>query len=145
MKKSLLIILLIVCGFAFTQRNNTDNGYAAKGYDVVAYFSHKAIEGKKSFVTNYGGVSYKFSSATNLASFKKTPTKYLPQYGGWCAYAMAKKGEKVDVDPSTFEIRNGKLYLFYNSFFTNTKESWLEEKPTSLVQLADQHWKKLVK
>ena len=64
----------------------------------------------------------------------------MPQYGGWCAYAMADKGEKVSINPKTFEIRDGKLYLFYNSWGTNTLDLWKKENVKGLQKKADQNW-----
>ena len=55
--------------------------------------------------------------------FLKNPTNFEPEYGGWCAYAMGDSGEKVTINPETFKIINGKLYLFYNAFLTNTLKS----------------------
>lgn len=122
---------------------NTKKGYAANGYDVVAYFDGKAIEGKKELSTNYDGANYKFSTQKNLDSFKSNPTKFIPQYGGYCAYAVAVSGKKVSINPETFEIRNGKLYLFYNSGKTNTLDLWTKESPEKLQTKADENWKKI--
>src|SRR5690606_37810893 len=108
---------------------NTKKGFAANGYDVVAYFSNKAIEGNKSFTTKFDGVSYKFTSKENLNIFNKSPEKYLPQYGCYCAYAIGAKSDKVNINPETFEIKDGKLYLFYNAWGTNTLELWRKETP----------------
>ncbi|MGB3606045.1 MAG: YHS domain-containing (seleno)protein [Psychroserpens sp.] len=122
---------------------NTSKGVAIDGFDVVAYFSNKATEGNSKYVAKHDGVNYKFSSQHNLETFKTNPTKYIPQYGGYCAYALGAKGKKVDVDPETFEIRDGKLFLFYNSWGSNALESWLEESPNILKAKADKHWEKL--
>jgi YHS domain-containing protein len=75
------------------------------------------VKGSKEFAVYHQGVTYYFSSAENKALFKANPAKYEPEYGGWCAYAMGKNGEKVNIDPATFKIMNGKLYLFYNKYF----------------------------
>lgn len=73
-----------------------------------------------------------------------SPEKYEPEYGGWCAYAMGESGEKVKIDPETFKIVNGKLYLFYNFFFNNTLKDWnIDEKHLKLK--ADKNWKMLIK
>jgi len=69
---------------------------------------------------------------------------YMPQYGGYCAYAIAKKGEKVSINPKTFEIRDNKLYLFYDMFFTNTLDMWLENNPEQLKKQADDNWIKII-
>jgi hypothetical protein len=68
-------------------------------------------------------------------------TKYQPQYGGWCAYAMGADGEKVDVDPETFKLMDGKLYLSHNRFSNNTLKFW-NKGETNLKQKADANWQK---
>ena len=73
------------------------------------------------------------------ALYLENPEKYLPQYGGWCAYAMGEKAEKVTIDPETFIITDGKLYLFYNSYFNDTSEKWNKE-PEVLKVKADKNW-----
>merc|ERR1712096_274410 len=128
MKKILTLLFIIafhVIGKA--QHLNTDDGYMAKGYDVVAYHSQEAVKGKQKYSVDYNGATYLFSTPDNLSKFKKQPKNYAPQFGGYCAYAIGKKGKKVDIDPKTFEIRDGKLYLFYNSWGINTFEKWKEE------------------
>ena len=122
--------------------NLSKSGLAIDGYDPVAYFkNNKAIEGKKEFAVNHQGAVYYFSSAENKDAFLKNPTAYEPQYGGWCAYAMGKNGDKVNVDPETFKIVNGKLYLFYNRFFNNTLTSWNKDE-ANLKTNADVNWQK---
>ncbi len=121
-----------------------ENGSALSGYDPTAYFSGKARKGKKELSFLHEGINYQFATATNLENFKKNPAKYEPQYGGWCAYAMGSKGEKVEVDPETFKIVNGKLYLFYHTFFSNTLTDWNAYENT-LKAKADLNWTKFIK
>jgi YHS domain-containing protein len=122
---------------------NLEDGKAIEGYDPVAYFKlNKAVKGKKEFTAIQQGVNYYFSSAENRDEFKKNPSKYEPQYGGWCAYAMGSKGEKVSIDPETFKIIDSKLYLFYNSFFNNTLKSWNKDE-SNLKTKADANWLKI--
>ena len=122
---------------------NLDNNVAISGYDPVAYFKQgKAIKGKKDLSVAADGVIYYFSIPQNKEEFKKDYTKYEPQYGGWCAYAMGNDGTKVEVDPETFKIVDGKLYLFYNRFFNNTLKSW-NKNETHLKMNADANWKRL--
>jgi YHS domain-containing protein len=127
---------------AQSKYNSSGNALAVKGYDLVSYFEGKAQEGKEDFYTTYDGLKYQFISERNKELFMAEPMKYLPQYGGWCAWAMSTSGEKVDIDPETFEIREGKLYLFYNKFFNNTYKSWIEEGPEKLIPVGDKNWKK---
>jgi YHS domain-containing protein len=124
--------------------NVEKSGLAIHGYDPVAYFTeHKAIEGKKEISTYFNGVTYRFSSIKNRDLFKANPGKYEPQYGGWCAYAMGANGEKVAIDPETFKVLDGKLYLFYNKLFNNTLTKWNGNEKT-LKNNADRNWPKFI-
>lgn len=144
--KRVLIAFLFISSIAFAQQNyNTKNGVIANGYDVVEYFNNKAEKGNKKFITTFDGVKYQFSNKENLEIFNKTPKKFVPQYGGYCAYAIGKNGDKVSINPKTFEIRDGKLYLFYNSWGTNTLELWEKEGAEELKNSADKNWEKLKK
>lgn len=120
---------------------NTNHGLAISGYDPVSYFNGRAEEGKKGIQYTYEGITYRFANANNLATFKQNPLSYEPQYGGWCAYAMGSSGDKVDVDPETYKIVKGKLYLFYNKLFNNTLKSWNKDEK-SLKANADKNWQK---
>jgi len=146
MKNTITLLLLIISSALFSQKTEyyLKKGYIAEGYDVVSYFNKKPLEGNKKYQSIYDGVKFKFSSEKNLALFKENPTKYIPQYGGYCAYAIGKTGEKVGINPKTFEIRDGKLYLFYNSWGTNTLKLWLKENPQQLKKQADINWKKRI-
>jgi len=122
--------------------NVNSSGIAIDGRDPVAYFvMGKAVEGKKEYSYSIDGATYYFSSPQNRDLFKAMPAKYQPQYGGWCAYAMGAKGEKVEVDPETFKIVDGKLYLFYNKYFNNTLKSWNKDE-AGLKMKADANWTK---
>lgn len=146
MRTTITILLLVFTTSLFAQNNYfVKKGAVAKGYDVVEYFNKQAKQGSKKIATEYDGVKFYFSSKENLETFKKNPTKYIPQYGGFCAYAMGAKGEKVSINPETFEIRDGKLYLFYNSWGTNTLDLWTKEGAEQLKEKADQNWEKIIK
>ena len=132
-----------VIAFRQEQFNLSKNKVALEGYDAVAYFTEsKAKKGKAEFAVYDQGITYYFNSVANKELFKKNPAQYEPQYGGWCAYAMGNDGTKVEVDPETFKILNGKLYVFYNKFFTNTLKSWNKDE-VRLHKNADDNWMKL--
>lgn len=149
-KFGIIAVLLVTFGNeAFAQEKkqnlNLEDGIAIAGYDPVAYLvSGKALEGKKNITAEVNGVSYRFASAANRELFQKDPQKYQPQYGGWCAYAMGATGEKVEIDPETFKVIDGKLYLFYNAYFNNTLKKWNGDE-ANLKKKADDNWKKLAK
>jgi YHS domain-containing protein len=116
---------------------------AIQGYDPVAYFTNnKAIEGSKTHTLTHDGITYHFSTAQNKETFKANPARYEPQYGGWCAYAMGATGEKVAIDPETFKIINGKLFLFYNRYLTNTLKLWNKDEQ-NLHAKAEANWPRL--
>lgn len=142
---TIAILFFSLTVFSQKENYNTKKGAVANGYDVVAYFSNKAVKGNKKLSYTYDDVTFQFSTLENLNTFKANPTKYIPQYGGYCAYAIGVKGEKVGINPKTFEIRDGKLYLFYNSWGTNTLKLWLDENPEELKMKADKNWSSLVK
>jgi YHS domain-containing protein len=147
----LLILLFSLHLYAQGQQDIRKKGYnlsgsslAIDGYDPVAYFTlGKATKGSAAYALVYEGVTYHFSSAPNKETFRAAPARYEPQYGGWCAYAMGKTGEKVEIDPETFKVLDGKLYLFYNKYFTNTLKSWNKEESV-LRSKADMNWQKLI-
>jgi len=145
MKLIHFLIPFIITTALYSQnlRYNTSNGYVANGYDVVAYFSNEARKGKDVYTFVYDNVSFKFLNDKNLRSFKTNPEKFIPQYGGWCAYAIALKNKPVSINPKIYEIRNSKLYLFYNKNFVNTHKKWLSKEPKDLIIAGDKNWKKL--
>jgi YHS domain-containing protein len=152
MRHFILAFLLLLYSFLSAQNTasdrtkhfNLENGIAIQGYDPVAYFSNKPLKGDKKYTSKYMGVVYYFSSETNKNTFLKNPSKYEPQYGGWCAFAMGDYGKKVEIDPETFKIVDGNLYLFYNAYFNNTLKSWNKDEK-NLKAKADKNWSTLIK
>lgn len=155
MRQLLFLITYFIASFTIAQsataqvdsgkrvkQYNLKTSVAIQGYDPVAYFTqNKAIAGSKNFSHTHQGVVYYFATKANLEAFKHNADKYEPQYGGWCAYAMGATGEKVEVDPETFKLLDGKLYLFYNRFFTNTLPKWNKEE-MALKNKANANWQK---
>lgn len=122
---------------------NINNNLALEGYDPVSYFDGKPVEGTVAIIHVDNGITYRFSTELNLKKFVTDPEKYQPAYGGWCAYAMGERGDKVKVDPETYKIIAGKLYLFYNFWTTNTLEAW-NKNEKSLKAAGDRNWDKIV-
>ena len=123
-----------------TKAFNLEKGLAIQGYDPTAYFTqNKAVKGTKKFAAMAEGVTYYFSNAANKDLFIKDYKKYEPQYGGWCAYAMGASNEKVEIDPETFKIVNGKLFLFYHTWVNNTLNKWNKDE-AYLKAAADKNW-----
>jgi YHS domain-containing protein len=115
---------------------NTENGWAIKGYDPVAYFTTgKPTPGMAQFTTTYKGATYRFATSDNRARFIAAPEKFVPQYGGYCAYAIALN-QVADIDPDEWAIVNDKLYL-NNGFLAQTL--WSFDKSSNIAK-GDRNW-----
>lgn len=152
MRPFIFIFSILASTFVFGQKTNADrikhfnleNKLAIQGYDPVAYFAtNKATKGSEKIVYSYMGIIYHFSSEANKKTFESNPSKYEPQYGGWCAFAMGDYAKKVEIDPETFKILDGKLYLFYNKYFNNTLKSWNKDE-NNLKAKADKNWQQII-
>ena len=107
---------------------------------MVAYFEESAArEGSKDFTHEWNGATWRFASAANRDAFAKEPERYAPQYGGYCAYAVAK-GATADIDPQAWKIVDGKLYL---NLSRSIQERWEQDIPGYIAK-ADANWPGLV-
>ncbi len=119
------------------------HGVAIEGYCPVAYFAvNKPVRGKPEHASTYNGVTYHFVSADAKTAFDANPEKYIPTYGGWCAFGMAVE-DKFPVDPEKFKIVNGKLLLFLTNRNVDALELWNDGNEKELIRKADAHWKKV--
>jgi YHS domain-containing protein len=115
------------------------NNVILKGYDPVAYFKEgKAVMGSPFITSTYKGATYLFASRVDKADFDKSPAKFEPQYGGYCAYSMSK-GERHDIDPKAFHIYKGKLYVCGTPEQLKKFSANIEENRSK----ADQNWLKI--
>ena len=120
---------------------------ALDGYDPVAYFPEhggKATKGLEAITATHQGITYRFATEANKAAFLKSPASFEPQYGGWCAWAMSDgKGDKVAIDPQSFTVEDGKLYLFYDGLFGDTRKSWTKAGGApKLAGKATENWRR---
>jgi hypothetical protein len=147
----MLAILLHVVTLSMAQNpedrllayNVDEDSLAVQGYDVVSYFFDRPQAGIRSIAYQYKNIIYQFSTEENKKMFVKDPEKFEPAYGGWCAFAIADSGEKVKIDPKTYKIIDGKLYLFYNFYFNNTLIDW-NKNEMNLRKKADENWAKIL-
>lgn len=123
-------------------------GLAIEGYDPVAYFPEfggKPTKGSDKITVRHRGVLYRFASEKNKKAFLEDPERFEPAYGGWCAWAMSDgKGTKTEVDPKSFTIEDGRLFLFYDGFWGDTRKSWRKNGGApKLEPRADTNWKRI--
>ncbi|MDP9631734.1 UNVERIFIED_ORG: YHS domain-containing protein [Ensifer adhaerens] len=109
---------------------------AIKGYDPVAYFTEsKALEGSPQFSYRWLGANWQFASAENRELFIREPTRYAPQYGGYCADGVSFGTVTTNIDPKAWRIIEGKLFLSYDP---GAAEGF-EKNPNKLVD-SKKHW-----
>jgi YHS domain-containing protein len=114
---------------------------AVSGYDVVAYFTEgQPTQGNKKFSTEYKGANWLFSNAANLAAFKAKPEAYAPQYGGYCAWAVAQN-KTASAEADLWKIVDGKLYLNYSD---DVQAKW-EKDIAGFIEQADKNWPEVIK
>ena len=114
----------------------TFSSLAVGGYDAVAYFKMgKPVAGSAQFSTQYKGATWQFASKEDLDAFRANPVAFAPQYGGYCAWAVAT-GHTASGDPTVWRIVNGKLYLNYNR---SVQEMWVQDIPGNIAK-GDRNW-----
>ncbi len=149
-KSTLALVALFIATSLFAQdkmANNVDNSnIALQGYSPVSYLDlGLAQKGNKAYKSEHKKVVYYFTSAEQKATFDKNPSKYLPQYGGFCAFGTYA-GAKFRVDPNKFIVKDGKYYLYLNNVELDAKQLWLaENNHGKLKSVADKNWSKLSK
>lgn len=149
--KRSLFAAFILGAFAAVQFTGIDNAFAGKyytgivkgvavgGYDPVAYFkAGKAVKGSVEIETEWDGVKWRFSSAENRDAFLQSPQSFKPQYGGYCAYAVAH-GRTAKGDPRNWKVVGSKLYLNYNS---SIQKKW-QKNQSRYITKANKNWPKL--
>lgn len=146
MKKLLLLIALIFSTHSIPAQAAADPIYtswrdnvAVGGHDVVSFYSGKPLKGKAEFVQNYLDAEWRFSSQANLDLFRTNPTAFVPQYGGYCAWAAAN-GKLAKGSPEHWHVRDGKLYLNYNE---RIQTKWNKDIP-GFITKADANWPELL-
>lgn len=138
-KSTLVTSAFLVSSLSFAANievNANGNDLAIKGYDTVSYFTKGTpTKGSNKFTSAYNGAIYQFSSADNRDLFKADPSKYAPQYGGFCAFGVTMN-KKFDTDPTAWHIRDGKLFLNLNK---DVQKKWATDIP-GYIEVAQENW-----
>jgi YHS domain-containing protein len=114
---------------------------AVGGYDPVAYFTDgRPVRGSNAFRIVHQGFEYRFASQAHLDAFRANPSRYLPQYGGYCAWAVAQ-GNTASGDPRYWRIVEGRLYLNYNS---DIQRQWEADIP-GFIASANSNWPRVLR
>ena len=149
-KPTVLILAILVATVTFAQdnkANNIDNSnIALQGYSPVSYLDLGiAQRGVKQYKSEYNKIVYYFTSAEQKATFDKNPSKYLPQFGGFCAFGIYA-GAKFRPDPNKFIVKDGKYFLYLYNLELDAQQLWLaENNHNKLLSVANNNWEKLSK
>ncbi|NNE58015.1 MAG: hypothetical protein HKN36_07910 [Hellea sp.] len=112
---------------------------AVGGYDVVSFYAGKPLDGKDRFMIIHQGAEWRFSTRANLDLFKINPDAFIPQYGGYCAWAIAR-GKLAKGSPENWHVRDGKLYLIFND---RIQDQWQRDIP-GFIGRADRNWPQIL-
>lgn len=141
-----IALLMTLSGIAQDKKAyNIDNSnIALEGYSPVSYLElGLAQKGIKQFKSEYDKVVYYFTSAEQKEAFDENPQKYLPQYGGYCAFGVYA-GAKFRPDPNKFIVKDGKYFLYLYNLELDAQQLWLaENNHNKLMKKADENWKSL--
>ena len=139
--RSSLLALVALVGLAGNAiaADTSFSAPAVQGYDVVSYHTAKRpVRGNGHFVAEHGGATYLFSSSENQRAFLANPDKYVPAYGGYCAFGVSVSKKFVG-DPEVWRIVDGKLYL---NLDTRIQADWLKDVP-GRIKAADANWQSI--
>ncbi|SNY94895.1 YHS domain-containing (seleno)protein [Flagellimonas pacifica] len=146
-KTTVILFALAISSITFGQdkkaNNIDDSKIGLQGYSPVSYLDlGLAQRGSKQYKAVHKDIAYYFTSAEQKLKFEKNPEKYMPQYGGFCAFGVYAKA-KFRVDPTKFVVSNGKYYLFLNDVEVDAKQLWIAENESKLLATANKNWKNL--
>ena len=140
--KTILIPLIVLISIAMpTSALNvfTNSTTGVQGFDLVSYHIQTSPQrGNGHHVSMHDGVTYLFSNKENKQAFDQNPQKYVPAYGGYCAYGVSV-GKKFVGDPEVWKLVGGRLYLNLDK---NVQKEWEKDIP-GRIEMADKEWPKI--
>jgi YHS domain-containing protein len=136
---AVVVFAVALCGASFNAGAGPQFAVALQGYDAVSFFEGKAPQ-KGEFINgvHWNGVTWLFASEEHAQRFQENPTKYAPQFDGYCSLA-ASLGYKAPGDALTGVVVNGKLYLNFND---QAKQQWSKDVPGN-IKKGDENWPRL--
>lgn len=138
-RRQLLCLALgaaVLPGLSLAQPWLADGGMALAGHDPVAYFTEGVPRpGDPAIALDWDGVRWLFATEANREAFRADPAAFAPQYGGYCAWAMAE-GYTAPIDPEAWRIVDGRLYLNYSR---RVQSRWEDDIPGNISR-ADANW-----
>lgn len=113
---------------------------AIDGFCPVAYFvADGPLQGSAEFASTFEGQTYHLVSAEAKQAFDANPSKFIPAFGGECAFGMSIK-ENFPVDPTNYKIVNDRLFLFLKNDETDALALWNDGNEAELIATADANY-----
>ena len=127
---------------------NLDDGTAIEGFDPVSYFDGVPRMGKRDRTTTHQGAVYRFFNNRNQMRFEKTPDRFIPAYGGFCAWGVLDDDDLESIQPGSWKIVDDRLLFFYKGYLGDGRRDWEEAAAREggdliLMKQADVAWQKL--
>jgi YHS domain-containing protein len=140
--KKLLFAIVVWSGLissAYAEIDKTVSITGVQGYDLVSYHVEKRpLKGNGHFTTEYKGITYQFVNKANKSLFDSNPEKYLPAYGGYCAFGVSVN-KKFLGDPEVWRLVDGKLYLNLDA---NVQDDWFKDV-SGHIKNANNNWERI--
>ncbi len=140
--KKVIAALIVLASFftsAYAAVDSSISITGVQGYDLVSYHVEKRpLKGNGHFVSVHDGVTYQFVNKQNKALFDSNPGKYLPAFGGYCAYGVSVEKKFVG-DPEVWRVVDGKLYLNLDA---NVQDEWFKDVPGH-IKNANSNWTRI--
>lgn len=133
----------VVTSRAYLHSHNLGaDGIAIDGHSPVSYFDGKVERGSPHFAVEHDGVTYWLADADQVARWRREPERYVPAFGGWCAFGMSVS-DKFPIDPHDYRIVRGRLLLFLRNAGIDAGELWGRGDEQQLLDRAEAHWQKV--
>ena len=144
----LLLLLGLLMPIQALAATNLDDGTAIKGFDPVSYFDGVPRMGKRDLITTHDGAIYRFYNEQNQQRFAAEPERYVPAFGGFCAWGVLDDTDREDIQPGSWKIVDGRLLLFYKSYLGDGRRDWDAAAETRggdklLLKQADGIWQQM--
>lgn len=125
------LLVLPQAAFAASPSVYNEGGIAIDGTDPTGYFTQgKPVAGEPSITLDWSGVTWRFASADSRALFERDPTRFSPQFGGYCAWAVSQ-GYTASTIPEAWKIVDDRLYLNFNR---RIQRRWERDIPGNIAR-----------
>jgi len=144
----LLLLAILGLPLAAEARQNLDDGTAIQGFDPVSYFDRVPRMGDRDIIVIHAGATYRFFNEANRKRFVSDPDRFVPAFGGFCAWGVLDDDDHEDIHPGSWKIVNDRLLLFYKGYLGDGKRDWNDAATVrggdqALLENAETTWRRM--